>query len=124
MTRDLLIMLTGKTSSFYGCLEFLLFLLKILKMCSLSCIRYEVFMLHSNMQTLDQKKVLRSPPPGVRKIASIRGLNHIYINLFCLYFYSYLIFLLLQILSTNIAETSVTVNDVVFVIDSGKMKEV
>ncbi|XP_010136293.1 PREDICTED: probable ATP-dependent RNA helicase YTHDC2 [Buceros rhinoceros silvestris] len=57
--------------------------------------RYQVFMLHSNMQTLDQKKVLRSPPPGVRKI----------------------------ILSTNIAETSVTVNDVVFVIDSGKMKE-
>ncbi|NXC69510.1 YTDC2 helicase, partial [Anhinga anhinga] len=58
--------------------------------------RYQVFMLHSNMQTLDQKKVLKSPPSGIRKIA---------------------------ILSTNIAETSITVNDVVFVIDSGKMKE-
>ncbi|XP_074992779.1 3'-5' RNA helicase YTHDC2 isoform X3 [Calonectris borealis] len=57
--------------------------------------RYQVFMLHSNMQTLDQKKVLKNPPSGVRKI----------------------------ILSTNIAETSITVNDVVFVIDSGKMKE-
>ncbi|XP_054034566.1 3'-5' RNA helicase YTHDC2 [Dryobates pubescens] len=57
--------------------------------------RYQVFMLHSNMQTLDQKKVLKSPPSGIRKI----------------------------ILSTNIAETSITVNDVVFVIDSGKMKE-
>uniref|UniRef100_A0A8C3GHP6 3'-5' RNA helicase YTHDC2 n=1 Tax=Cairina moschata TaxID=8855 RepID=A0A8C3GHP6_CAIMO len=57
--------------------------------------RYQVFMLHSNMQTLDQKKVIRSPPSGIRKI----------------------------ILSTNIAETSITVNDVVFVIDSGKMKE-
>ncbi|XP_009997103.1 PREDICTED: probable ATP-dependent RNA helicase YTHDC2, partial [Chaetura pelagica] len=57
--------------------------------------RYQVFMLHSNMQTLDQKKVLKSPPFGVRKI----------------------------ILSTNIAETSVTINDVVYVIDSGKMKE-
>ncbi|XP_037229224.1 3'-5' RNA helicase YTHDC2 isoform X1 [Falco rusticolus] len=57
--------------------------------------RYQVFMLHSNMQTLDQKKVLKSPPAGVRKI----------------------------ILSTNIAETSITVNDVVYVIDSGKMKE-
>ncbi|XP_062370044.1 3'-5' RNA helicase YTHDC2-like isoform X3 [Cinclus cinclus] len=57
--------------------------------------RYQVFMLHSNMQTSDQKRVLKSPPPGVRKI----------------------------ILSTNIAETSITVNDVVFVIDSGKVKE-
>ncbi|XP_025915664.1 3'-5' RNA helicase YTHDC2 isoform X4 [Apteryx rowi] len=57
--------------------------------------RYQVFMLHSNMQTSDQKKVLKSPPSGIRKI----------------------------ILSTNIAETSITVNDVVFVIDSGKMKE-
>ncbi|XP_077673453.1 3'-5' RNA helicase YTHDC2 isoform X3 [Eretmochelys imbricata] len=57
--------------------------------------RYQVFMLHSNMQTSDQKKVLKTPPPGIRKI----------------------------ILSTNIAETSITVNDVVFVIDSGKMKE-
>ncbi|XP_023389396.1 probable ATP-dependent RNA helicase YTHDC2 [Pteropus vampyrus] len=57
--------------------------------------RYQVFMLHSNMQTSDQKKVLKNPPTGVRKI----------------------------ILSTNIAETSITVNDVVFVIDSGKVKE-
>ncbi|XP_077646398.1 3'-5' RNA helicase YTHDC2-like [Lonchura striata] len=57
--------------------------------------RYQVFVLHSSMQTLDQKKVLESPPFGIRKI----------------------------ILSTNIAETSITVNDVVFVIDSGKVKE-
>ncbi|KAG7476581.1 hypothetical protein MATL_G00084360 [Megalops atlanticus] len=57
--------------------------------------RYQVFTLHSNMQTSDQKKVLKNPPAGVRKI----------------------------ILSTNIAETSITVNDVVFVIDSGKVKE-
>ncbi|XP_073480730.1 3'-5' RNA helicase YTHDC2 isoform X1 [Aquarana catesbeiana] len=57
--------------------------------------RFQVFMLHSNMQTSDQKKVLKTPPAGIRKI----------------------------ILSTNIAETSITVNDVVFVIDSGKVKE-
>uniref|UniRef100_A0AAY4BH52 RNA helicase n=1 Tax=Denticeps clupeoides TaxID=299321 RepID=A0AAY4BH52_9TELE len=57
--------------------------------------RYLVFTLHSNIQTSDQKEVLKKPPVGVRKI----------------------------ILSTNIAETSITVNDVVFVIDSGKVKE-
>ncbi|RMC01106.1 hypothetical protein DUI87_22372 [Hirundo rustica rustica] len=57
--------------------------------------RYQVFMLHSNMQTLDQKKVLKSPPLGMHKI----------------------------ILSTNIAGTSITASDVVFVIDSGKVKE-
>uniref|UniRef100_A0AAY4BF79 RNA helicase n=1 Tax=Denticeps clupeoides TaxID=299321 RepID=A0AAY4BF79_9TELE len=56
---------------------------------------YLVFTLHSNIQTSDQKEVLKKPPVGVRKI----------------------------ILSTNIAETSITVNDVVFVIDSGKVKE-
>ncbi|XP_026778235.2 3'-5' RNA helicase YTHDC2 isoform X2 [Pangasianodon hypophthalmus] len=57
--------------------------------------RYQVFTLHSNMQTSDQRKVLKPTAGGVRKI----------------------------ILSTNIAETSITVNDVVFVIDSGKVKE-
>ncbi|XP_056313163.1 3'-5' RNA helicase YTHDC2 [Danio aesculapii] len=57
--------------------------------------RFQVFVLHSSMQTSDQKKVLKNTPRGVRKI----------------------------ILSTNIAETSITVSDVVFVIDSGKVKE-
>ncbi|XP_062844381.1 3'-5' RNA helicase YTHDC2 [Trichomycterus rosablanca] len=57
--------------------------------------RYQVFTLHSNMQTSDQRKVLKPSPNGIRKI----------------------------ILSTNIAETSITVNDVVFVIDAGKVKE-
>uniref|UniRef100_A0A674PD13 RNA helicase n=1 Tax=Takifugu rubripes TaxID=31033 RepID=A0A674PD13_TAKRU len=57
--------------------------------------RYQLFILHSEMQTLDQKKALKTPPSGVRKI----------------------------ILSTNIAETSITISDVVFVIDSGKVKE-
>ncbi|XP_026152929.1 3'-5' RNA helicase YTHDC2 isoform X2 [Mastacembelus armatus] len=57
--------------------------------------RYQVFTLHSDMQTLDQKKAMKPSASGVRKI----------------------------ILSTNIAETSITINDVVFVIDSGKVKE-
>uniref|UniRef100_A0A671VQR6 RNA helicase n=1 Tax=Sparus aurata TaxID=8175 RepID=A0A671VQR6_SPAAU len=57
--------------------------------------QYRVFTLHSDMQTRDQKKAMDTSPPRVRKI----------------------------ILSTNIAETSITINDVVFVIDSGKVKE-
>lgn len=88
--------------------------------------RYQVFTLHSNMQTADQRKVLKPAPCGVRKIVS--RLNF---GLFIMLMFptvSYLsdrsFFPPCKILSTNIAETSITVNDVVFVIDSGKVKEV
>lgn len=57
--------------------------------------RYVLYLLHSQMQSSDQKRAFKNAGPGVRKI----------------------------ILSTNIAETSITINDVVFVVDSGKVKE-
>lgn len=47
-------------------------------------------------QSADQRRVFWPPPPGVRKI----------------------------VLATNIAETSVTIKDVVYVVNSGKIKEV
>ncbi|CAF4942138.1 unnamed protein product [Pieris macdunnoughi] len=50
---------------------------------------------HSRLSTADQTKMFNKPPPGVRKI----------------------------VLSTNIAETSVTIPDVVHVIDTGAHKE-
>nr|XP_016442949.1 PREDICTED: DExH-box ATP-dependent RNA helicase DExH6-like isoform X1 [Nicotiana tabacum] len=57
--------------------------------------KFSVIALHSMVPSVEQKKVFRRPPPGCRKV----------------------------VLSTNIAETAITIDDVVYVIDSGRMKE-
>ncbi|XP_069026019.1 ATP-dependent RNA helicase DHX29 [Embiotoca jacksoni] len=57
--------------------------------------RFRIVALHSTLSSKDQAAAFTVPPAGVRKI----------------------------VLSTNIAETGVTIPDVVFVIDTGKTKE-
>ncbi|XP_078739847.1 LOW QUALITY PROTEIN: ATP-dependent RNA helicase dhx29-like [Lampetra fluviatilis] len=57
--------------------------------------RYKVVPLHSVLSSRDQSAAFSIPPPGVRKI----------------------------VLATNIAETGITIPDVVFVIDGGRSKE-
>ena len=53
-----------------------------------------IFPLHSLMPTVNQKAIFARPPAGTRKI----------------------------IIATNIAETSITIEDVVYVVDCGKIK--
>lgn len=50
--------------------------------------------MHSILPTVNQKEAFRRPPPGVRKI----------------------------VIATSIAETSITIDDVIYVVDSGKLK--
>ena len=58
--------------------------------------RQMILPIHSLMSYYDQKKIFEKPPPGVRKI----------------------------ILATDIAETGITVPDVVYVVDSATHKEI
>eukprot|EP00967_Tisochrysis_lutea_P061760 scaffold79210_cov28-Tisochrysis_lutea.AAC.1 len=56
--------------------------------------RLHVLPLHSGLSSADQRRVFAAPPSGARKI----------------------------VVSTNVAETSLTIDDVVIVIDSGRVK--
>lgn len=50
---------------------------------------YQVFTLHSEMQTLDQKRVMKTSPPGVRKIVSRLSFFHL-MQTWCIKMYSVL----------------------------------
>jgi ATP-dependent RNA helicase DHX36 len=54
-----------------------------------------IYPLHSSLSTAEQVAIFEVPPEGVRKI----------------------------VVSTNIAETSITIEDVVYVVDAGRVKE-
>lgn len=55
---------------------------------------FEIYPLHSKLPTLDQHKIFERPKEHIRKI----------------------------IIATNIAETSITIDDIVYVVDCGKIK--
>lgn len=57
--------------------------------------KYSIHLLHSTIPLAEQQVIFEPPPPGVRRI----------------------------ILATNIAETSVTIPDVVYVVDTARVKE-
>ncbi|KAK6143234.1 hypothetical protein DH2020_023582 [Rehmannia glutinosa] len=57
--------------------------------------RVLVLTCHGSMATAEQKLIFEKPPPNVRKV----------------------------VLATNMAEASITINDIVFVVDCGKAKE-
>lgn len=57
--------------------------------------KFVIYPLHSLLNSVDQKNIFKRPPEGVRKI----------------------------IVSTPLAETSITIDDVVYVINAGKMRK-
>lgn len=63
--------------------------------CAKESRRFHLLPLHASLPSSDQRKVFPPPPKGLRKI----------------------------IAATNVAETSITIEDVVAVIDTGKVKE-
>lgn len=56
--------------------------------------KFEIYSLHSRLSDVDQRKIFNRPPPGIRKV----------------------------IISTPLCETSITIDDVVYVINGGKMR--
>lgn len=71
--------------------------------------------LHSLLGPTDQRKVFQSPPDNFRKVIT---LTPVLTDLLCAYY-----MLLQVIVATDIAETSITIDDVIYVVDAGKHKQ-
>ncbi|PHH52500.1 putative ATP-dependent RNA helicase ucp12 [Ceratocystis fimbriata CBS 114723] len=81
-----------------GILVFLPGVVEISRVCN-ELARFPSFFalpLHASLETKEQKRVFQRPPPKKRKV----------------------------VIATNIAETSITIDDIVAVLDSGKVKEI
>lgn len=87
----------SRTQKSGGILIFLPGVAEINQICRLlnSVTTLHVLPLHASLETREQKKVFSAPPPGKRKV----------------------------VVATNVAETSITIDDIVAVIDSGRVKE-
>ncbi len=87
----------SETQETGGILIFLPGVAEINQICNMlrSVSTLHVLPLHASLQTKDQRRVFASPPPGKRKV----------------------------VVATNVAETSITIDDIVAVIDSGRVKE-
>ena len=85
-------------------------------------------MLHSSLSVEEQDKAFDIAPDGVRKCI-ISYFVHLpisnSISYFNLLFFTFLVIFIYDHanISTNIAETSVTIDGIRFVVDSGKVKE-
>ncbi|KAJ9134650.1 DEAD/DEAH box helicase [Pleurostoma richardsiae] len=88
----------AQTKKSGGILIFLPGVAEINQVCNLlrsASSALHVLPLHASLETKEQRKVFAAPPPGKRKV----------------------------VVATNVAETSITIDDIVAVVDSGRVKE-